>query len=85
MERIEQVHPGRILKVDFDQLCDAPAAQVGRIASFVGAPDPGEILATFTTLLGTGSPGRGRHKGLDRGVFDTGDLEYVRGLGYGLG
>lgn len=81
--RIANLFPGRVLRVDFDQLCLEPETEFTRIAAYLGEHASGDLKAAFRAGVDAGRPGRGRFRTADAAFADT-DLEYVVQLGYDI-
>lgn len=79
MQEMLARNPQRMLWLDFDALCRQPDAAVGAIRAFLGVG--GKVSAG--TLASIRQPA-GRHGRVPAGEFDSGDLAYVRELGYML-
>lgn len=71
----------RFLLLRFEDLCDEPAAQIERVASFVGVTPSAETVERLSDLPRSPSS-RGRFIGHPMDEFDPEDLGAVAGLGY---
>jgi hypothetical protein len=75
--------PERTLLVDFDALCQAPAAAAEAVAALLGLSAPDAVLSGIVELVQP--PGsRGRYRAADLAQFDPADLQYVAALGYDI-
>jgi len=72
---------GRFLLLRFEDLCDEPAAQIERLASFVGVT-PSDETSERLSALPRSPASRGRFIGHPLDDFDPEDLRAVAELGY---
>lgn len=85
IERLSDAYPGRICKVDFDQLCDDPATICQQVADFLGTGYEEADKDWFCDLVQQGAPVVGRHKRACSSHFAPTDLHYAARCGYVLG
>jgi hypothetical protein len=74
-------HPRRVLVLDFDRLCRAPAEELSRLTRSLGLPtDPTRCLE-LARLVRTPAT-VGRFRSADPQLLDQEDVRYVAGLGF---
>jgi hypothetical protein len=71
----------RFLFVRFEDLCESPESEIGRLLSFAGI-EPDADLVRRATLLVFPPASLGRHKSLDLATIDAADIQYMKQLGF---
>jgi len=77
--RLGEAMPGRFLWLDYDRLCQEPAAGLAELAGFLGVPAQSAIALADRVLPPTSI---GRHQGVALSGFRDEDLDYLRSIGH---
>jgi hypothetical protein len=84
IERIAADHPGRVKLLNYDALCQDPAAHLPDLLAFAGVDPDRATLDRLTPLIAP-PESIGRHRAQDTSGFDPDDVAYVRQLGFDVG
>lgn len=71
----------RFLLVNYDALCDSPAAECPRLLAFLGITPTDDRVAAMSALVQR-PPSVGRHTQHPTDALDPQDVEFVRSLGF---
>jgi hypothetical protein len=72
-------HPGRVLFVDFDELCAKPMETAAQLAKFIGVVPPTGSISAWRAGV---EPQRREARDLVRSLFNREDFEFATACGY---